>query len=234
MLSRIILSLALVFNFKLYEIRQTRVSSWSPVTIQSFDPVTKEGFEFSLPDDLEIETIGGKGNWLVGKIKKAKDNDWMVGSLEDALGVIIEKKTNSLVWAVRTFGIKWEKKSIENFLANQVSADGETLKKINMSWEEAAKNWFASKKLVDQKSVLRIENSVNFPKLGGHAAKILENAGIKVGLIVTSEQNLIKCEVEGNGLVAEYVAKKFDCVLKEGNELLLRLGREYLDHWKGK
>jgi hypothetical protein len=232
-LSRIILSLALLFNFKFSQIRQTRVSSWSPVVIQSYDPTTREGFEFSLPDDLEIETISGKGNWLVGKLRQSKDNSWAMGTLEDALGVAIEKP-NQFVWNMATVGVAWKKKDIAQYLEIHTSADGIEVKKLNSKWDRVAKDWFLSSKLVSQKPVLKIENTVNYPGLGSHAARILESSGIKVGLIVSSDQSLGKCEVTGQGLVAEYTAHKFNCLTKGGNELVLKLGKDYLDYWKGR
>lgn len=227
-LSRIILALSLFFNFNLASVRHTYISSWAPITIRSYDPLTKEGFEFIVPDDLEVETITGKGNWLVSKLRQVKDVDWVRRSLEDALGVPIDKNKRFITW-----GIKWEKKSIEKYVITKLTADGISVKKLDSSWEKTAKDWFVSTKLAEQRSVLRIENTVNFPGLGGHVARILESYGIKVGLIISNEQNLQKCEVLGSGLVAEFVAKKFDCNTKEGDELILRLGKDYLNYWKG-
>lgn len=228
MFTKILLSLAILFNLRFADVRKTWVSSWSPVTIQSYDPVTKEGIEFIVPDDLEIETISGKGFWLVGKLKQAKDKEWAIGSLEDALGVPMERNS-SFRW-----GVKWEKKSLDKYLVSQTTVDGVSIKKLDDSWSKVSKDWFVSSKLAEENVVLRIENTVSYSGLGGHAAKILEGCGIKVGLITSSDANIGKCEMVGKGLTAEYVSHKFGCELKEGNELLLRLGKEYLDYWKGK
>lgn len=230
MFTKILLSLAILFNLRFADIRKTWVSSWSPVTIKSYDPVTKEGIEFIVPDDLEIETISGKGFWLVGKLKQAKDLSWAIGSLEDAIGVPLERNNNHFF----SWGVKWEKKSLDKYLVSQTTVDGVLIKKLDNSWFKVSKDWFVSSKLAEENVVLRIENTVSYIGLGGHAAKILEGYGIKVGLISSNDANLDKCEVTGKGLIAEYVAFKFGCTTKEGEEIILRLGKEYLDYWKGK
>ena len=66
--------------------RFTVIQLGPPVVVASFDPQTGRGIKIELPDELEIETVGGRGTWRLGVLLKAGEARWAADSVAEALG----------------------------------------------------------------------------------------------------------------------------------------------------
>jgi hypothetical protein len=233
--------------------RFTILTVGEKIQVESWDPQTKQGIRLVLPENLEIETVAGRGKWQVKalpEMAKKMGNKWLTDSVSDYLGLaILETKGemkwwDKLSWWRGSGDVEWKNIELEKTqLVEEVKTpDGVTLLHLGPLWEEKAVDWFTSNIVSLESLNATVVNAAGVDGLGSHAARILESIGIKVNMIENSEEKFNKCIVESNSGTKEKtgageIVRIFGCDWKKGDlqdgELVLKLGEGYKRWWLG-
>ena len=167
---KILMSLLLIFG--LWGSRLTTYSLTDKLIIESFDPQTREGIKITFPANFEIDSVGGRGKWWVGKIQKAGDKHWLAESIAWHFGLgIIYPKTKFF------FGFQqkiiWKDIDIVNTgLADKtVTADNQEVWVLNSRWDK--NDFFQDSQIAGEKLSVSVANTTNYDGLGAKAAQII-------------------------------------------------------------
>lgn len=212
----------------------------SVVTVKSFDPVTGRGVEITLPKDLEIETISGRGRYLVQSLTQAGSADWVAQSVGHYLGIFVlgEISHMSVVDQVRFWWaaskMQWQKLDLvkAGLVEYDQTADNLTVGHLSAKWNLASRELFTSLVVAQEELAVKVVNTTSVAGLAAEAARAIESAGISV-VEVTADPILIdKCLLTGQAQLEKKVGvqilkRQFDCQWQAGSELRLNLGSNY-------
>ena len=70
--------------------RFTVISIGDTVKVESIDPAVSGGMRFTLPGNLELETVGGRGKWraeVLAKLAQKYGKKWAADSVANYLGI---------------------------------------------------------------------------------------------------------------------------------------------------
>lgn len=236
--------------------RFTLIGLENGVLIESLDPVNGWGVRMILPDELEVETVGGRGRWKAGNLRRGGDKfgtRWAADSVADYLGVGYIAVRGEMTawdwiswwWLGRT--VKWQEIDLERrgWVEEAVAVDGEKLVKLGPEWPGEARTWFVSSELAQEALSVTVVNTTDISGLGTHAARALESAGIRVGMIKSDTEAIAdKCVVRASeenlkSRGVAWIVGTHGCrteLVGEGSqaaETLVFFGREYEKWWLG-
>lgn len=231
------------WGMRLERVRMTEVVIGRPVTVVSVDPVSRQGLRLVLPDELEVETVGGKGRWrakAMEELGRKFGRKWAADSIADYLE--IAHNTGSLGW--KWWWLKrravWQSLDLEaGWVAPKTAPDGARVLELTGEARKKMGEWFMSEALASERLEVTVVNTVGVAGLGTHAAGVIENAGMKVAAIENSQVDVGECVVMGGkSLGAEFVRKAFGCRQEKGEkmgekEVRLILGSDYLKWRRG-
>ncbi len=229
--------------------RFTTISHNSPITIRSFDPNSKSGIILILPDNLEIESVSGRGKWLAGKIALAGNSDWVGDSVADYLGISyvgIESKLSiwdQFMWRKYSREVTWNQVNLgeTNFIETAITPDNMQIVRLADGWESKARDWFFDQSIAEESLGVAIVNSSPVPGLGIHAGRVVESMGYKVRDLTNISDEIGKClvkslpELQKSRAVLKLM-HTFDCEWQktDDTDLVLILGRVYREWLMGK
>lgn len=221
--------------------------------IESVDIMRNVGVRLKLPADTEIETVGGRGKWRLQVMPKLAEKfgiKWAADSVSDFTGVAITSEKSQMGWWDRFYWwkvsqkVRWEDVDAkENGWLREVrSQDGLVVWELAPVWRQKTADLFTDAQLIKDGLVVKVVNAVSMPGMGTHAARWIESSGVKVNMIESATENIVRCAVmvstrdEGKS-VTRWLSKTYDCEIVTDDslegEVILRLGREYQGWWKG-
>lgn len=229
--------------------RFTVISVGKNVVVESFDPAVGGGTRFSLPSDLEVETVGGRGKWRAGvlyKLVKKYGAKWAADSVSDYLGVgyTAERGGLGLVdrwhwwrWRQR---LEWREVDIvrEGLVREVVEVDGQEALVLAENWQQVARKWFLSGRIANENMSVRIINASGIDGAGNNAARMIDVAGIRVNEVETGTTREGGCVFElepgeKGGVGVAWLASQLGCKLEKGDERVVILGKDYGKWWRG-
>jgi hypothetical protein len=229
--------------------RFTTISHKIPITVRSFDPNSKTGVVLVLPDNLEIESVSGRGKWLAGKIHQAGKPTWVGDSVADYLGIsYVGIDSNLSIWDK----IMWEKYSRQiswkeidlgntNYLETVITPDNLQITRLADGWDSKARDWFFDQSIAEMSLGVAIVNTSPIPGLGIHAGRVVESVGFKVRDLTNSTEEIDKCLVKSlpelqKSQSVQKLIHTFDCNWQRSEEtdLSLILGKQYREWLLGK
>lgn len=226
--------------------RFTVIELAMPIRIKSFDPKTNRGLVLTLPADLEIDSVGGRGKWLAGLISKAGTTTWAADSIADYLDIAYQGVEGELPWWDKLAWAKFSQNIIWNeidlaqtsFLSSDQTPDGLTVLHLTSSWPAKAREWFSDQVIAQEALGVNVVNTTVVPGLGASAARTVESMGFKVRGLTSGSPEVDQCVVtsqkslKGSPAVRKLL-KAFKCSWRVGEEgdLTLELGRRY-QIWK--
>lgn len=197
------LTVALVSYHRRVWRNDTRLSTYdlNLAKIMSIDPITKEGIIIKLPANLEIQSVAGRGNWLLDKLSQAGSSDWITESLVWHLGISGLVPENSLNlwdrWRLLTLKSKINWKTIDlkdsGLVESTKTADGFEILRLTNRWYSQGADWFGSSIIIKDRLSVLIINTTSTAGLGTKAATLLETLGMKVSMISSNLDNLERC-----------------------------------------
>lgn len=222
------------------ESRFTVIRLGRQVVVESFDPVTLEGVKLALPDQLEIESVDGRGKWLAGAISRAGSRKWVADSVADYLGITYTSTSlgwwDRLGWWRYSREVRWKEIALDetSWVEKGKTADGLEVWRLNQRWEMAARELFYDSVIAREGLVVVVVNTTDVSGLGAHAARVLESSGIKVGMVESKNEEIGRCVVRSekgdkSRASVKMMMREFGCEWKEGEKIVLELGREYLE-----
>lgn len=237
------------FSFWSYQTRLWKDNSrlifynLNPTIFTSLDPITKELLIISFPGNLEIESVSGRGTWMLSKLSLAGDSEWIRKSLSWHLGIAnIQPESQMDLWArLRYFWIKRSAvlKSInlaETGLVDlEKTTDGVEVFRLNPRWDLKSGDWFAASEVIRQGLTVTIINTTESPGLGAKASRLLESAGIRVRMLSSTTDNIASCKIYASSKAQKLSGFKliyntFGCQIEEDNKLdmdiKLELGKD--------
>ncbi|MBI5358506.1 hypothetical protein HZB69_02655 [Candidatus Amesbacteria bacterium] len=198
--------------------------SLNPLVLTSLDPVTDELINVFLPDNLEIESVAGRGTWLASKISKAGTRTWITKSLEWHLAIVNLYHFDDLsIWdKTRYYNHKRTSvlKSINlvdtGLITLQKTTDGVEQYHLTPHWYLKGQDWFASTEIIKQGLAVSLVNSTSISGLGARSARMLESMGIRVRQLTSTNDNLTKCRIFVSPTTAKlsgyrHINKTFGC-----------------------
>jgi hypothetical protein len=241
-----ILGLAILWSYKhrLWDgkTRFTMIKLTSPLQVKSIDPTTHEGIILTLPDDLEIESVAGRGKWLAGMIGKAGKSAWVADSLADYLGISYQGIEGQLdwwdswAWRKNQKNVSWREVNLGQtpYVTTDTTPDGVSVKHITSAWDNKSRDWFSDQTIARESLGVELANSSAVPGLGASAARVVESMGFKVRKLTSQPDEVDHCVVksqpsERKTLPVSKLMKEFGCRWEstDQSDLILILGREY-------
>lgn len=216
-------------------VRFTAIDTKGGVTISSFDPVSKKGFEMRLPDNMEIPGDAKRGMWKAAKIGQAGEPDWAAQSVANYLGITYTK-VNGGVWWWDRLRLKWEKIDMNRrgWVEETKAVDGEPVVRLSETWKMASREMFASEIISQQGWTAGVINSSGEMGLAAKTADRIESMGVRVAEVKTGQGSAKGCWVESlnknkREMVVKIIMANWKCKWKENpqlgeKELLLFLG----------
>ena len=200
------------------------------VEVRSFDPVNGEGFRMQLPDNLEIEAVGGRGKWLVGKIGQAGNESWAADSVADYLGVMYT--TTKSWWEWGSWFVTWREVDMVKmgWVIPVRAVDGVLVMKLTQTWETQGRELFTSQAVAAQGWMVEVVNATGEAGAAARAARRIESSGMRV--VKLDNRELImddRCEVRSrknvNLLVREWGCKWVEDRSLGEKEVVLTIGK---------
>lgn len=185
---KILMSLLLIFG--LWGSRLTTYSLTDKLIIESFDPQTKEGIRVTIPPNFEIESMGGRGKWWVGKIQKAGDKTWLTESIAWHFGLGRIYPKDEIFSLGPSKKIIWKNIDIVNTgLADKIlTADNQEVWVLNSRWYK--NDFFQDSVIAGEKLSVAVANTTSYDGLGAQAARIVELAGMRTTMLETTNTNI--------------------------------------------
>lgn len=216
------------------------------VKLKSFDPQTGRGVALTLPGDLEVETVGGRGSFLASSLDKAGSAEWGADSIASYLGVMVAGEFRHLPlwdqirWWWWSFKINWRELDMDQagLVDYDLTPDGVKVGHLSPQWEARVRELFSSLAVAQQELSVKIINTTNTSGLATKAARELESSGINVVEVssisdTNSDQNpvdaciLVSPKELERSLAIKLIQKNFGCTWQEGVETTLLLGKQY-------
>ncbi len=228
---------------------QTRftIITFSPhVTIKSFDPATNRGLVLTLPDNLEISAVAGRGEWMAGLIAKAGSLQWAADSIADTLGIAYIQVEgagnwwNNLRWRLHEAEVEWRTVDLQetDLVTEFTTVDKVNALRLSGNWDNQAKTWFSDQQIASSQLGVGIVNSTSVPGLGVNASRVVESMGFKVRSLRTASQEVDQCVIRSRPAMKSAVTVRklqnvFGCSWEASDEpdLQLILGQAYRS-WK--
>jgi hypothetical protein len=221
--------------------------------IESVDIVRNVGVRLTLPENTEVETIGGRGKWRLQVMPNLAEKfgvKWTADSIADFTGVAVTSEKSQMGWWDRfawwkiSRKVQWEDVDAaqNGWLKEVKSNDGLVVWELGPMWKQNMNNLFTDTQLIKDGLAVRVINTVSLPGMGTHAARWIESAGIRVNMIETAAESIVRCAVIVSGddkgkSVTRWLEKIYDCeIVQDDNlkgEVVLKLGMEYQGWWKG-
>ncbi|MDP1743481.1 MAG: LytR C-terminal domain-containing protein [Candidatus Amesbacteria bacterium] len=212
--------------------------SLNPLILTSLDPVTDELINVFLPDNMEIESVAGRGTWLASKISLAGTRTWITKSLEWHLAIVNLYHYDDLsfwdklryYYHKRTSVLKSINLVDTGLVTLQKTTDGVELYQLTPHWYLKGQDWFASTEIIKQGLAVSLVNTTSISGLGARGARMLESMGIRVRQLSSTSDNLKKCRIYVSPQTAKLsgflqINKAFGCeeVLDEKQELDIKI-----------
>lgn len=223
--------------------RFTVVSIGESVMVESIDPEVSGGLRVTLPGNLELETVGGRGKWRVEALAKLAQKygaRWAADSVANYLGIGYTAEKGGIWWWWRTRGAEWREVDMvgERLVREVAEVDGQKVLVLSENWEPAARKWFVSGKIANENLSVEIENASGVDGAGNNAARMMETAGIKVDNVESGEAKDGKCTVvstaaDRNKTGVAWLVGQLGCKWKKGEGFKVVVARDYGGWWKG-
>jgi len=216
------------------------------LVVKSFDPVSKKGIVINFPDNLEIESVSGRGSWMAGVIGRAGEEKWAADSVANYLGITYTLVSTSRGWD--SFLWSWQSRSVDwsivevadtSLLSKSSAPDGLETYHLSSTWDNKAKDWFYDQKIASQLLGVTIVNTTETSGLGANASRVVGSMGFKVRSLTTSNETpQTTCVVRTrlalkNNLATKKLQKSFACKweVHDDSDIELVLGNLYRS-WK--
>lgn len=230
--------------------RLTLINFSKGIVVESIDPIAKSGVRLILPDNLQIASVAGRGEWLASAIKGAGEPKWVADSVASYLGVAYDGLAGELgwwdwwQWNKWKAKVSWQEVKLEktDLVEEKKLPDGLLVWLMGERWALGSQEYFTDNAILAEGISLVIVNSTNTIGMGTHAARFVESRGIRVAQVRGSEVAVDGCEVEGNAKqkitrTAKFLLGWFGCTWKEQKtetaELVLTIGKQYRKWWAG-
>lgn len=176
------------------------------ISIASFDPETKRGFVLKLPEQMEINSVQGRGKWkirAVGELVGKFGSRWAIDSIGLHLGVMIGGLKTELGWVDRILWawnekiVEWESIDMDKrgWIKKIRAIDGEEIAVLSDKWRLESVSLWRSNYIANETLNFVVTNTTNFSGLGAMAARLVDSSGIKVRRIDNSVEKLDRCVV---------------------------------------
>lgn len=219
------------------------------MVIKSIDPITSEAVSVDLPADLQITTVGGRGEWKVGVLAKLSEkygDEWLGDSVANFLGIPYTALESQLNWWDKISWRRLEGKAVWKvvpldklgYITEGLEADSQKVLGLDSQWNNKVSDLFLSSELAREESSITVINSTNIAGLGSRVARLLGNSGLRVTMVKTEvDVNLDKCELQLNKEELEtekvkFIQNEFDCTLVENDnlsngEMQIKIGKQF-------
>jgi hypothetical protein len=223
----------------------------NPIVFEGIDPIKKLGIRVTLANNLNIESVNGRGIWLSGKIGQVGEKKWVADSVAGYLGIAYDAIWENMNWWDRIAYENWKKKVRWNeidlkpgdsmFVTEEKQPDGVVVGTLNGRFEKWAIENFSDTALLTEALSVSVVNSTQTLGMGTYASRMIESRGIRVAS-VESGSEVVECILKGDkeilrSLTANFISKWFGCKLEESekktHELELVLGQTFREWWKG-
>ena len=233
--------------------RYTVINLEDGSVIESVDIMRDIGVRLRLPGDTEIETVGGRGKWRLQVMPKLAEKfgvKWAADSISDFTGVAYTGEKSQLGWWDRfswwkvSRKVRWEEIDAQKsgWLKEVKSQDGLIVWEPAPGWNQKMADLFTDAQLIRDGLAVKVINAVSMPGMGSHAARWIESSGVKVNMIESATENIVRCAVmvsdrDMGKSITRWLEKTYDCEVvadeSSGGEIILKLGRDYQGWWKG-
>lgn len=226
--------------------RFTQIYLTPKLVIKSFDPKSKTGVVLVFPENLEIDSISGRGSWNAGVISKAGNQRWAADSVANYLGISYTGIGNALnwwdqlQWQLWNSKIEWTEINVADTTALQPSTtpDGVMIYQLSRAWDSKANQWFFDQTIESQLLGVVIVNTTTTSGLGASASRVVESMGFKVRSLTSTDQDIKTCILQTKPELKTMLAVRklqmtFGCSWQksEQQDLTLILGDQYRS-WK--
>mgnify|MGYP001616547894 CR=1 FL=1 len=231
------------------------VSVGREIEVLSFDPQTKLGVRMKLPENLEVETVGGRGRIKSGNLVRAGQKfggtRWVADSVADYIGIAYTGEERHLGWWDRWLWwwmgreVNWSDISTQvlGWMREMEAVDGEKFLVFSDAWAQERGKWFLDSAVAAEGMSVTMVNTTSTNGLGSHAAIAFETAGMRVREIRTEARVLEKCRVWGGKdtrkrAAAGWIIKNYSCQWgtddkMSDEEMVVELGGDYRKWWLG-
>src|SRR3989344_5858872 len=180
----------------------------SRTVVESFDPVSRRGVKLILPDNMEIDTVGGRGKWRVKMLSQAPSwfggKKWAADSVADYMGIMYTGEKTLLGWWDNLAWWRWRSRA--DWREEDAALPGFA---VALSGDVEASELFVSAAIVSEKLNVTVVNTTITSGLGGHAARSLESAGLRVGLVKSDEDaGGERCKIVAGGNTLDSIGAK--------------------------
>lgn len=215
----------------------------NPLVLTTLDPVTNELLNISIPDNFEVDSVGGRGTWLVSKIGQAGTTSWITKSLEWHLGIAnIYDFENLNIWDKFRYYYHQKSSVTKNINLTETglvilekTADGIEVYRLTPHWYLKGQDWFAASEIVKQGLSVTLVNTTSITGMGAKSARLIESMGIRVKQLNSSIDNLSKCRIYTSNKTFKssgfrHINRVFNCEEKidesEGADIRIELGTD--------
>lgn len=215
----------------------------NPFVLTTLDPVTNELINITIPDNFEVESVEGRGTWLISKIGLAGNRTWITKSLEWHLGIanIFDfEKLN--IWDKLRYYYHQKSSVVKNvnladtgLITLAKTTDGIEVYRLTPHWYLKGQDWFAASEIVKQGISVTLVNTTAVSGIGATSARLLESMGIRVKQLNNSNDNLNRCRIYTSSKTSKMsgfrlVNRVFNCLEfieeEEGLDIRIELGSD--------
>jgi hypothetical protein len=232
--------------------RFTIIKVGEKIEVASVDPKSKLGTRLLIPGDVEVGTLGQRGQWKPKSLMHLGGKfgwKWVGDSVADYLGIAYTGVWremgvwDKLAWWNLARQAKWQEVDLAktNLLVAQDTWDKERVLGISDMWGEKARELFYAQDLGNSGVEVRVWNSTTEPGLAGKVAGVLESAGLRVIQVGEMAAAVRDCEVAAAGAasdkgVASWLAATLGCQRRvepdNGSIVEVFLGPGYAGRYK--
>ncbi len=148
------------------------------VRVVSFDPQTRRGLNLSLPPDLQIHSVSGRGQFAVAALAQAGSRSWAAASVANTLGIFAQGEVHDLpvvdrwYWGWWLSRVDWQNVDLKStsWIDYSPSVDGVLQGQLSAGWDGQAASWFSSLTIAQEGLKLAVINSTATAGLAAAAA----------------------------------------------------------------
>jgi hypothetical protein len=205
------------------------------IKIRSVDPETKEAVMMTIPSEMEISTVGGRGEWKIKALPRLGEKygkRWVADSIADFLGITYTAVAEDmgiwdrLAWLNLTRQAQWQEVNLEetSWIKTSFYPDGDKVLGLSSVGQKKIGEMFYCSELAKQDLVISIFNTTQEVGLGSRFARAIENTGLKVATVGARAEMVNDCEVATNQEMKEngvvrWLSRTFSCAWRQEADL---------------
>ena len=201
----------------------------------------------TLPGDLQINSVGGRGQFATAALSQAGNSSWAAASVAHTLGIFSQGEIHALppvdylYWWWWQSRVDWQNLDLKStsWIDYHSSVDGVLQGQLAPGWDSQAASWFSSLAIAHEGISLVVINSTSTDGLAAAAARAIESSGIKVSQISQQPGEVSTCLVQAprqlrKSVGLRLIRQQLGCDWSEGEQVTLTLGNNYQQFLQGK